>query len=345
MNQLNFSTDEILEWTFPGISILVRDCDISPQLLSLYYIGQIIRSDIFVESSHTLCKQLKNTRFLILSSKSADLYQFQNGKIKYPLDSININSYFKVLDICNINNKNQIILLHIPFNGISLFRNNLNTFRYVGFGDNIENYLIQKSREKIRSSEEIKVIPELEDEEWIQMTNWPIGINSEGNLNQLTPEIFKTGGNFPETFKNEKEFQLSELIKKITADNFINQDLSNFSFLLESKTQEISVDGKEYEFNYDNYSVFFSLLEDKKFVFNAAKLISPEGKRVVTIVENDLEIADIKPDRLTLKRQLSITNNVEFTLDIYLKSGMVFLIVLNKLDVKNNSKNQTVFRI
>lgn len=345
MNQLNFSTDEILDWTFPGTSILVRDCDISPQLLSLYYVGQIIRSDTFVEASHALSKQTKNTRFLILSSKSANLYQFQNGKIKYPLDSININSYFKVLDICNINNKNQIILLHIPFNGISLFRNNRNTFRYVGFGDNIENYLIQKSREKIRSSEEIRVIPELEDEEWIQMTNWPIGINSEGTLNQLTPEIFITGGDFPETFKNEKEFHLSELIKKITADNFINQDLSNFSFLLESKTQEISVDGKEYEFNYDNYSVFFSLLEDKKFVFNAAKLISPEGKRVVTIVEHDLEITDIKPDRLRLIRQLSKTNNVELTLDIYLNSGLVFLIVLDQFDSKNNNMTQTVFRI
>jgi len=335
MNKSIFSIDEILDWTFPGITVLVRDCDISPQLASLYKVGQIIRSENFVDSSHVIGKQLKNTRFLIFSSKSANFYKVQSGNLNYPLNTININSFFKVLDICNFNYKQQISLLHIPINGVSIFEDNQHTFMFEGFGDDIENYLIQKAREKIYTSEREKVINELEEEEWLRRTNWPIGINRQGILNPLRPNFFLS----------ETDLQTSDLIKKITEDNFANQELSSFSFHLESKVQEMS-NGIEQEIIYDNYSVFFSPNPNKenKFIINASKLISREGIRQVQIAEKELEITDVKPEKLTLTKQLPNTNIIIFTLNIFLFSGEVDHIIIEKFETVNNDKIQTVFR-
>jgi hypothetical protein len=224
--------------------------------------------------------------------------------------------------------------LHIPVNGLSFFKDKQNNFVFKELEVNVENYLIQKAREETLNCESKKVIKELEEEEWLSRTNWPICINSHNNLNPLSDLLYL----------NEKELQLSDLIKKITEDNFINQELGSLTFNLESKKQEVFI-GEEKEVNFDNFNLSFmpNTEKENKFVFIASKLISLEGIRKIQILEKELEIKDIKPEKLTLVSKFPSSSIISFTLKIFLHSGKVKHIIVENFVTGNNNNIRTVF--
>ena len=212
-NKENKFVEEVLNWTLSGLSFYYRDCDIGNELLSKYYVGQIIRSQIFVDVSSFACKLMKNCRFIIASNKAAPLYQYSPNTEKWQLHVINFNSYFKVLDIYEKQNKTQIFLLHIPAKGVGLF-NNKN--RFIVDGVNIEEQCIEKARMSFDKKMEMQHSFELEEEEWIERTQYPIGLDDANNFAPLIPIQ-----NFSEA--NPNAISLHNIIFKITGDNELNK--------------------------------------------------------------------------------------------------------------------------
>jgi hypothetical protein len=64
----------ILNWTFPGAALYYRDTELSESVIAQYSVGQIIRSQVFVDVSSAAGKPTKNCRYAIASSKAAELY-------------------------------------------------------------------------------------------------------------------------------------------------------------------------------------------------------------------------------------------------------------------------------
>lgn len=175
--------DEIINWTLPGLTMYYRDSNLTENEIEKYSVGQIFRSQTFVDVSGIAGKLTKNCRFIFASSKAAPLYQMNPNTEKWKLHTINANSYFKVLDIYKKGDKTQVFLLHLPANCIDFFRNMVLMLK----GDNLEEQIIEKSRISLDQKMEMQVIPELEEHDWVQRTSFPIGLNTMGNFFSLYP--------------------------------------------------------------------------------------------------------------------------------------------------------------
>lgn len=179
----NEQVEEIVNWTLSGLTMYYRDSELTEHEIRKYEVGQIFRSQTFVDVSNFAGKLTKNCRFIFATGKAAPLYQINPDTEKWKLHTINANSYFKVLDIYKKDDKIQFFLLHIPANGIDFFRN---TVLRLG-GNNLEEEIIEKSRSSLDRKMEMEVIPELEEPEWINRTRFPIGIDAKGNFFSLQP--------------------------------------------------------------------------------------------------------------------------------------------------------------
>jgi hypothetical protein len=179
----NKQAEEIINWTLPGLTMYYRDSELSNDIISKYEVGQIFRSQIFVDVSSFAGRLQKKCRYIIASSKAAPLYQFNSEIEKWKLHVINANSYFKVLDIYKKNGKTQFLLLHIPAKGINFFKESI---LQLG-GNNIEEQIVEKSRLSFDQKMQMNIIPELEEREWNQRTEFPIGLNSSNQFFSLDP--------------------------------------------------------------------------------------------------------------------------------------------------------------
>lgn len=201
--------EEIINWTLPGLTMYYRDSLMSNDIISKYEIGQIFRSQTFVDVSSLAGKLHKNCRFIFASSKAAPLYQLNPDTEKWKLHVINANSYFKVLDIYKKDGKTQFLLLHIPARGLDFFRN---TVLQLG-GNNIEKQIIEKSRLSLDQKMQMDVIPALEEREWNERTEFPIGLSYSKQFFTLNPTLA-----LPSDSLN-----LSEFIFKMTEDTELNR--------------------------------------------------------------------------------------------------------------------------
>lgn len=179
----NEQIEEIANWTLSGLTMYYRDSQLSQNEIQKYVVGQIFRSQTFVDVSDYAGKLTKNCRFIFATNKAAPLYKVNPDTEKWKLHTINTNSYFKVLDIYQKGDKTQFFLLHIPANGIDFFRN---TILRIG-GNNLEEQFIEKSRISLDQKMEMTIIPELEEKEWVQRTSFPIGLDVKGNFFPLQP--------------------------------------------------------------------------------------------------------------------------------------------------------------
>lgn len=179
----NEQVEEIANWTLSGLTMYYRDSQLSEHESCKYSVGQIFRSNTFVDVSNFAGKLTKNCRFIFATNKAAPLYQINPATEKWKLHTINANSYFKVLDIYKNGDKTQFFLLHIPAKGIDFFRS---TVLRLG-GNNLEEQIIEKSRVSFNQKMEMNVIPELEEQEWVHRTSFPIGLDVKGNFFSLQP--------------------------------------------------------------------------------------------------------------------------------------------------------------
>lgn len=199
---------EIINWTLSGLKMYYRDSQLSNDIISKFDVGQIFRSQTFVDVSNFAGKLTKNCRFVFATNKAAPLYQINPDTDKWKLHTLNANSYFKVLDIYIKDGRTQLLLLHIPAKGIDFFRN---TVIQLG-GKNLEQQIIEKSRKSLDQKMQMGIIPELEEKEWTERTEFPIGLDNNNQFFPLNP----TEELFP------KALLLSSLIFKLTKDTDLN---------------------------------------------------------------------------------------------------------------------------
>ncbi|HEX8016043.1 MAG TPA: hypothetical protein VF465_12485 [Flavobacterium sp.] len=164
---------ETLDETFSDLKLFYRDTNLTNTLIENYKVGQIIKEKGFTDMTSIGGGLSGNLRYLIASANAKDISKFNPDSSKighFLLDEI---SFFKVLYIQKSENKTQIFLLHIPDNALSLFKNSTS---------NIEEEIIEKSRQKFSSKINAPLIPELQTENWKERTKSPIGMSDNGEL-------------------------------------------------------------------------------------------------------------------------------------------------------------------
>lgn len=170
--------EKIINWTFPGLTFYYRDTALSDRQLSMYKVGQVLRNGFFIDVASTAGKPTQNTRFIIASSKAAPVYKINPNTEKWGMHVINANSYFKVLDIYEIENNRQIFLLHIPAKGIDFFWESQTNF---------EEQFINKARESFDKKYNSDIIEVFQDKEWIDKTRFAIGLDNNDNYFSIKP--------------------------------------------------------------------------------------------------------------------------------------------------------------
>ena len=174
---------EIVNWTLPGMTMYYRDTNLSQEIIDKYEVRKIFRSPTFVDVSNYAGRPTTNCRFVFASSKAAPLFRVNPATAKRGLHSINCNSYFKVLDTYTKESVTQIFLIHIPYKGIDFFSRTI-----LKLGEqNIEEQIIGKARESLDQKLQAEIPPVLNEREWVDRTNFPIGSDHENEFFSLEP--------------------------------------------------------------------------------------------------------------------------------------------------------------
>ena len=175
--------EEIVNWTLPGMTMYYRDTNLSQDIIDKYEVKKIFRSQTFVDVSNYAGKPTTNCRFIFASSKAAPLYKVNPATEKWGLHSINCNSYFKVLDVYKKEDVTQIFLIQIPYKGIDFFSRTV-----LKLGEqNIEEQIICKAKESLNQKIESEIPSALSEKEWIDRTNFPIGLDNKNEFFALEP--------------------------------------------------------------------------------------------------------------------------------------------------------------
>jgi len=176
-NELFGNVEEIANWTYPGATLYYKDCDLTPEVTALFKPDQILRNGYFLDVSCLGGGLFHNTRFLIASSKAANLHAVNPDNAKYGHCCINANSYFKVLDVHTVGDKTQIFLLHIPAAGIKYFS------RVVS---NVDEKFIAIARKGFEEKLTQEPLQDLLDPFWAERTNFPAGMDAHNRFYPLS---------------------------------------------------------------------------------------------------------------------------------------------------------------
>ena len=178
----------------PGLTMYVRDVNLTDEIASKYQPGMIIMEKGFTDASNRVMGMVTSHRYAILSNHMGDFREYEHGT-NWGLFVAKNNSHFKVIDIYEYNGKTQILLLHLPDDKRWKLFDNV----YM----NIESDLIERCRERFTEKAFSEVIPELATDVWIDRCRFPVGMTDEG--------IFF-----------DVEIKISELAKTISDVNFRN---------------------------------------------------------------------------------------------------------------------------
>jgi len=169
----NSQIEKLFNQTFSGLTLFYRDTNLDETLFTKYVAGQILQERGFIDMSFKGGGLATNIRYLIASTNGKDVSSLVSESKNFGHTMLKPNSFFKVLDIYKIENKTQILLLEIPEIGINLFKSSIS---------NIEEQVIEKARESFESKIKMEPIPELQEADWKQKTEFPIGMNDKGEF-------------------------------------------------------------------------------------------------------------------------------------------------------------------
>jgi len=165
--------EETVNATFAGLALFYRDTDLSETLISRYQTGQIIMERGFTDMTYKTGGLKGNFRYLIASSAGKDLSAINPSFARYGHIVLHSGAYFKVLDVYRTGDKTQVLLLNIPADAISFFRNTA-----IG----LEEELVKKARENFDQWSTASPVEELQAPEWTGRIEFPLGMNDEGEL-------------------------------------------------------------------------------------------------------------------------------------------------------------------
>lgn len=169
----NKQIEEIYNQTFGGLTLFYRDTTLPENLISKYQIGQILKERGFTDMSYKGGGLAENFRYLIASANGKDVSVLNSDSAQFGHILLSSNAFFKVLDIYKIGDKTQVFILEIPESAIDFFEKATS---------NIEEEIIKKARESFDTKIKLEPVPELQSPEWKERTEFPIGMNDEGEL-------------------------------------------------------------------------------------------------------------------------------------------------------------------
>jgi hypothetical protein len=168
--------ETVVNRTYPGLTMYIRDANLPEIISEKYKKGIIIREKAFCDASSRVMGMVTTHRYAILSNHMANLSEFEHGT-KWGLHVANRDSRFKVLENYEYRGKRIILLLHIPDD------DSWKVFREIEI--RIDNELVTSCIEKLKNKLEADPAPDLAKIDWIERCAFPIGMDDDGNLFDL----------------------------------------------------------------------------------------------------------------------------------------------------------------
>jgi hypothetical protein len=169
----NKQIEEIYNQTFGGLTLFYRDTTLSENLISKYKVGQILTERGFTDMTYKGGGLSTNFRYLIASANGKDLSAINPNSAQFGHILLASNAFFKVLDIYKIGDKTQVFLLEIPATAVDFFASATSS---------VEEDITKKARESFETKIKSEPIPELQTHEWKERTEFPIGMDDNGNF-------------------------------------------------------------------------------------------------------------------------------------------------------------------
>lgn len=180
--------EAVINWTLPGLTFFYRDTDVQGDLEEMakaYRERNIIRAGFFIDCSSRATKPTKRIRFLIASAHAAAVWRVMGDAEaeEWRLNVLDYNSYFKVVDTYQVGDRLQILLLHIPLRGLSLFAQMENI--KIGGGVN----LVSLARKNFDDKLKMSPLACFESKAWTKRTGMLPGTSAEGwaTLDPMSP--------------------------------------------------------------------------------------------------------------------------------------------------------------
>ena len=165
--------EHIVNQTYPGLTMYVRDANLPKIVSENYEKGMIIRERGFCDASNRVMGMITTHRYGILSNHMANLTEFEHGT-NWGLHVAKSGSRFKVLNNFEYNGKRLILLLHLPED------DSWKIFREIEI--NIDEELVENCIERFKNKCEEEPITELAKEDWLDRCSFPIGMDEDGNI-------------------------------------------------------------------------------------------------------------------------------------------------------------------
>lgn len=168
--------EQVINRTYPGLTMFVRDTNLSSELASKYKAGEIIREKGFTDASCRVMGMVTTHRYAILSNHMADLREHEHGT-NWGLCVAQRDSHFKIVGTHSYNGKTMIVLLHLPDdNSWKLFEN---------VAINLDEGIFKSCIARFESKAFSEPIAELTTTEWLERCMFPIGMNDVGEFFEL----------------------------------------------------------------------------------------------------------------------------------------------------------------
>ena len=203
--------ESLINEILPGLTMYVRDVDLSPVLAAKYEPQTIIMERGFTDASCRVMGMITTHRYAILSNHMADFGKFEHDT-NWGLFVARHNAHFKVLDVYEYQGKTQILLLHLPDDKRWKMFDNVKL--------SIEDQLIEDSRKRFENKSVQKPAPELITKDWLARCSAPLGMNDAGELFDLEPLLESEmhsvkDANFREFYHKFVYIECREVLEKL----------------------------------------------------------------------------------------------------------------------------------
>lgn len=166
---------EVLNRTYPGLAMYVRDADLTYEQYAKYKVGDIICEKAYVDASRRVMGMATSHRYAILSNHMMEptAKELEKGA-NWGLRVANKGSHFKVLGTHKYQEKTVIFLLHLPDDeDWKLFKDTV---------IDSDEALIAKCKARFEAKCTLSPVSDLAGEEWLGRCRFPIGMDNNGNL-------------------------------------------------------------------------------------------------------------------------------------------------------------------
>ena len=168
--------EQVINEIFPGLTMYVRDVNLSPVCAEKYEPDMIIMERGFTDASNRVMGMVTMHRFAILSNHMADFRPYEHDT-NWGLFVAQSGTHFKILDVYESQGRTQITLLHLPDDERWKIFENVKI--------SLENQIVEMSRQRFEAKSMMDPIPELTSEGWLRRCSRPLGMDDQGNLFDL----------------------------------------------------------------------------------------------------------------------------------------------------------------